>query len=100
MTALAKILIIDDNPKLIADALPMYGYDVDVAFDGLEGIKKLNENKFDRKIELKRVLCFVKKLWDFMKKCVIHKTVTVKIFKNKTLFLAKMTKSFEELNII
>ena len=47
MTALAKILIIDDNPKLIADALPMYGYEVDVAFDGLEGIKKLNENKYN-----------------------------------------------------
>ena len=41
---LAKILIIDDNPKLISDALPLYGYDVDCALDGLVGIKMLNEN--------------------------------------------------------
>ncbi|MBE7706937.1 MAG: response regulator transcription factor [Cyanobacteria bacterium SIG30] len=47
MSSLAKILIIDDNPKLIADALPMYGYEVDVASDGLEGIKKINENKYN-----------------------------------------------------
>ena len=28
MVAIAKILIIDDNPKYLADALPLYGYDV------------------------------------------------------------------------
>lgn len=43
MSALGKILIIDDNPKLLEDALPMYGYDVKVATDGLVGLKILNE---------------------------------------------------------
>lgn len=45
MVAIAKILIIDDNPKYLADALPLYGYDVDVAMDGLQGIKKLTSDK-------------------------------------------------------
>ena len=45
MVAIAKILIIDDNPKYLADALPLYGYDVDVATDGLQGIKKLTSDK-------------------------------------------------------
>lgn len=44
MTSLAKILIIDDNPKLMEDALPMYGYEVFSAKDGLQGIKILDEN--------------------------------------------------------
>jgi len=45
MVAIAKILIIDDNPKYLADALPLYGYDVEVATDGLQGIKKLTSEK-------------------------------------------------------
>ena len=48
MTSLAKILIIDDNPKLMEDALPMYGYEVKSATDGLMGLKILDEdNDFD-----------------------------------------------------
>jgi len=44
MTSLAKILIIDDNPKLMEDALPMYGYEVSCATDGLMGLKILDED--------------------------------------------------------
>ena len=44
MTSLAKILIIDDNSKLMEDALPMYGYEVQTAHDGLVGLKILDEN--------------------------------------------------------
>lgn len=49
MVAIAKILIIDDSPKYLADALPLYGYEVEVATDGLQGVKKLTEedNDFD-----------------------------------------------------
>lgn len=43
MSSLGKILIIDDNPKLLEDALPMYGYDVKTAHDGLMGLKILSE---------------------------------------------------------
>ena len=44
MTSLARILIIDDNPKLMEDALPMYGYEVKSATDGLLGLKILDED--------------------------------------------------------
>ena len=40
-------LVVDDNPKFLADALPMYGYDVTVANDGLEALKILNDKSFD-----------------------------------------------------
>ena len=45
MSTLGKILIIDDNPKLLEDALPMYGYEVKTATDGLLGLKLLSEEK-------------------------------------------------------
>ena len=45
MSSLGKILIIDDNSKLMADALPMYGYEVDTASDGLIGLKMLDNNQ-------------------------------------------------------
>ncbi len=47
MVAIAKILIIDDSPKYLADALPLYGYEVETATDGLQGIKKLTSEKSD-----------------------------------------------------
>ena len=47
MDGIASILVIDDNPKFLKDALPMYGYDVDVAEDGIEGLKKLGTKSFD-----------------------------------------------------
>ena len=49
MGGIASILIVDDNPKFLADALPMYGYDVTVAEDGLEALKILgeDESRFD-----------------------------------------------------
>jgi len=45
MNSLGRILIIDDNSKLITDALPMYGYEVESANDGLMGIKILDEDQ-------------------------------------------------------
>ena len=45
MSSLGKILIIDDNSKLMSDALPMYGYEVQSASDGLMGLKMLDSNQ-------------------------------------------------------
>lgn len=45
MGGIASILIVDDNPKYLADALPMYGYDIDVANDGIEALKILSNDK-------------------------------------------------------
>ena len=52
MTQLARILIVDDNPKYLQDALPMYGYEVKVATDGVQALRILakvdnKENSFD-----------------------------------------------------
>lgn len=47
MNGVASILVVDDNPKFLADALPMYGYDVTVANDGLEALKILMNKAFD-----------------------------------------------------
>ena len=49
MGGIASILVVDDNPKILADALPMYGYDVTVALDGIEALKALNneDSHFD-----------------------------------------------------
>jgi len=42
MDGIASILVVDDNPKFLKDALPMYGYDVTVAEDGIEALKILS----------------------------------------------------------
>ncbi len=43
MNGIASILVIDDNPKYLKDALPMYGYEVTTALDGIEALKILSE---------------------------------------------------------
>lgn len=43
MSQIAKILIVDDNPKYLQDALPMYGYEVVVATDGIQALKILSK---------------------------------------------------------
>lgn len=45
MDGIASILVVDDNPKYLKDALPMYGYNVTVAEDGLEALKILSEKE-------------------------------------------------------
>jgi len=49
MSSIAKILLVDDNPKYLKDVLPTYGYDVTVATDGIQALKILGnrENQFD-----------------------------------------------------
>ena len=49
MDGIASILVVDDNPKFLKDALPMYGYDVTVALDGIDALKILSDesNHFD-----------------------------------------------------
>ncbi len=45
MDGIASILVVDDNPKYLKDALPMYGYEITVAEDGIEALKTLSEEK-------------------------------------------------------
>lgn len=47
MSELARILIVDDNPKYLQDALPMYGYEVVVATDGVQALRLLAKSNLD-----------------------------------------------------
>lgn len=48
MSQIAKILIVDDNPKYLQDALPMYGYEVLVATDGVQALKILSKTNLSK----------------------------------------------------
>lgn len=49
MDDFAKILIVDDNPKYLSEALPMFGYTVEVVTNGVDALKALEKenNKID-----------------------------------------------------
>lgn len=47
MSEVANILLVDDNPKYLKDALPFYGYTVDTATDGVQALKLLSKNHYD-----------------------------------------------------
>ena len=65
MNGVASILVVDDNPKFLADALPMYGYEVTVANDGLEALKILMNKTFD--LILLDVMMPNMDVWDTLK---------------------------------
>ena len=44
MDDFARILIVDDNPKYLEEALPMYGYNVVTAHDGVQALKILSKD--------------------------------------------------------
>lgn len=73
MVAIAKILIIDDSPKYLADALPLYGYEVDVANDGLQGIKKLTAVGSDYDMVLLDVMMPQMDGWETLKAVRMNK---------------------------
>lgn len=67
MTGLGKILIIDDNAKLLSDALPMYGYEVEVAENGKDGIKLLASKAGEIDIILLDVVMPIMDGWETLK---------------------------------
>lgn len=67
MSSIAKILIIDDNPKYLSDALPMYGYEVDVATDGIKALNKLSKNNHNYDLLLLDVMMPNMDGWDTLK---------------------------------
>ena len=67
MGGIASILVVDDNPKFLADALPMYGYDIMVAKDGLEALKILNDEKNHFDLVLLDVMMPNMDGWDTLK---------------------------------
>ena len=67
MGGVASILIVDDNPKFLADALPMYGYDITVAEDGLEALKIINKDESNFDLILLDVMMPNMDGWDTLK---------------------------------
>ncbi|MBR2525715.1 response regulator transcription factor [bacterium] len=67
MAELAKILIVDDNPKYLADALPMYGYEVAVAKDGIQALKILSKDFDNINLVLLDVMMPNMNGWDTLK---------------------------------
>ena len=67
MGGVASILVVDDNPKFLADALPMYGYDVTVAEDGLKALKILFESDAHFDLVLLDVMMPNMDGWDTLK---------------------------------
>lgn len=67
MDGIASILVVDDNPKFLSDALPMYGYNVTVAEDGIEALKILSEREDGFDIVLLDVMMPNMNGWDTLK---------------------------------
>ena len=67
MGGVASILVVDDNPKFLADALQMYGYDVTVAEDGLKALKILLESDAHFDLVLLDVMMPNMDGWDTLK---------------------------------
>lgn len=67
MGGIASILVVDDNPKFLADALPMYGYDITVAKDGLEALKIISKENSHFDLILLDVMMPNMDGWDTLK---------------------------------
>lgn len=67
MSSIAKILLVDDNPKYLKDVLPMYGYEVVVANDGLQALKALNNNKHELDIVILDIMMPDMDGWEVLK---------------------------------
>lgn len=67
MSELGRILIVDDNPKYLEDALPMYGYEVVVATDGIQALKVLSKEADDINLVLLDVMMPNMNGWDTLK---------------------------------
>ena len=44
MSESKNILLVDDNPKYLNDALPYYGYNVTAVTDGVQALRYLKKN--------------------------------------------------------
>lgn len=67
MNGIASILLVDDNPKFLKDALPMYGYEVTVAGDGVEALKLLSNEDMNFDLILLDVMMPNMDGWDTLK---------------------------------
>ncbi len=93
MAELAKILIVDDNPKYLEDALPMYGYEIAVATDGIQALKILSKDAESINLVLLDVMMPNMNGWDTLKAIRTSE-------KTKTLPVIMLTAVNEEQKIV
>ena len=93
MAELAKILIVDDNPKYLSDALPMYGYEVVTATDGIRALQILSKDYDNINLVLLDVMMPNMNGWDTLKAIRNNK-------KTKTLPVIMITAVSEEQKIV
>ena len=93
MLELAKILIVDDNPKYLEDALPMYGYEVAVATDGIQALKILSKDADKINLVLLDVMMPNMNGWDTLKSIRANE-------KTKTIPVIMITAVSEEQKIV
>lgn len=62
-----KILIVDDNPKYLSEALPLYGYTVQVVENGADALKTLEEGYKDIDLVLLDVMMPQMDGWETLK---------------------------------
>ena len=67
MEDFAKILIVDDNPKYLSEALPLYGYTVEVVTNGADALKTLEKNYDNIDLVLLDVMMPQMDGWDTLK---------------------------------
>jgi DNA-binding NarL/FixJ family response regulator len=67
MNDFAKILIVDDNPKYLSEALPMYGYTVQVVTNGKDALKVLENGYLDIDLILLDVMMPQMDGWETLK---------------------------------
>ncbi|MBQ3311122.1 response regulator transcription factor [bacterium] len=67
MSEIARILIVDDNPKYLEEVLPMYGYDVVTAVDGIQALKILSKESEKVDLVLLDVMMPNMNGWDTLK---------------------------------
>ena len=95
MEDFARILIVDDNPKYLEEALPMYGYNVTVAEDGVQALKILSKDYSSIDLILLDVMMPNMDGWDTLKAIRTNKNtkyIPVIIFKisAKVVFFASL----------
>jgi len=68
-----NILLIDDNPKLIKDTLPMYGYPTQCAANGVLGLEFLEKNYMNTDLVLLDVMMPEMDGWETLKRIRANK---------------------------
>lgn len=67
MSELKNILLVDDNPKYLNDALPFYGYNVNSVTDGVQALRYLKKNAENVDLILLDVMMPNMNGWDTLK---------------------------------